>query len=61
MSDELIDCLLPVGDQETVATRLKELLGAGIDELLVGIIPLVDVEDDYERNFAQLFDLVRRL
>jgi F420-dependent oxidoreductase-like protein len=38
MSDELIDCLLPVGDQETVATRLKELLGAGIDALLVGII-----------------------
>ena len=57
MSDALIDNLVAIGDEETVAARLKDLLGAGLDELLVGLIPL----DDETAERARLFELVGRL
>jgi alkanesulfonate monooxygenase SsuD/methylene tetrahydromethanopterin reductase-like flavin-dependent oxidoreductase (luciferase family) len=54
VSDELIDNLVAIGDEDTVATRLKELLAGGLDELLVGLIPL----DDEAGERTRLFRLV---
>jgi F420-dependent oxidoreductase-like protein len=57
ISDALIDNLVAIGDEQAVAARLKELLDRGLDELLLGLIPLADEPDE----LARLFSLVGRL
>jgi F420-dependent oxidoreductase-like protein len=56
-SDALIDSLVIQGDEDAVAARLDELLGAGLDELLLTPIPLSDEAAERQR----LFGLVGRL
>jgi F420-dependent oxidoreductase-like protein len=52
LSDALIDSLVIRGDKAAVAARLHELLGAGLDELLLTPIPLSDEADERRRLFG---------
>ncbi|HEY0737878.1 MAG TPA: LLM class flavin-dependent oxidoreductase [Herpetosiphonaceae bacterium] len=56
-SDALIDSLVVMGDNDSVAVRLQELLDSGLDELLLTSAP---VGDEAEER-ARLFDLVGQL
>lgn len=38
--DALVDNLVISGNEATVAARLTELLGAGLDELIVSLVPI---------------------
>ena len=49
VSDALIDNLVVMGDEVAVETRLKELLAAGLDELLVTSFSLGDLEHERAR------------
>ena len=42
LSDALLTNLVVAGDETTVAARLRELLAAGLDELMVMLIPVAD-------------------
>ena len=57
VSDALIDNLVLMGDDEAVDRRLNDLLADGLDELLVGLIPLGDEAAERTR----LFGLVGRM
>jgi F420-dependent oxidoreductase-like protein len=46
MSDALLESLVVSGDEDTVATRLTDLLAQGLDELLVMPIAVTDVEEE---------------
>jgi F420-dependent oxidoreductase-like protein len=39
VTDELLDDLVVMGDEDAVASRLATILGRGIDELMVSLIP----------------------
>jgi hypothetical protein len=56
--DALVDTLLISGN-ETISARLRELLGAGLDELLVTLAPVSDTDGDEQQ--ARLMHLVGRL
>jgi alkanesulfonate monooxygenase SsuD/methylene tetrahydromethanopterin reductase-like flavin-dependent oxidoreductase (luciferase family) len=49
MSDALIDNLVVSGDEAAVKERLVELLGMGLDELLVMQVPVADAKGEMER------------
>jgi F420-dependent oxidoreductase-like protein len=49
VSDALIDNLVVMGDEATVATRLNELLASGLDELLLNGLPVADPSTDRTR------------
>jgi F420-dependent oxidoreductase-like protein len=49
MSDELIDNLVVSGDEAAITSRLNELLAAGLDELLVMPILVMDPTTELER------------
>ena len=57
--DALVDTLLLSGNEATVPTRLRELLGAGLDEILVTLVPVSDTAEEEQR--ARLMHLVGRL
>jgi F420-dependent oxidoreductase-like protein len=56
-SAALVEQLVAQGDEDAVARRLTELLDSGLDELLLGIVPLGDVASAR----ARLFRLVGQL
>ena len=49
MSDALIDNLVVSGDEAAVKGRLVELLGMGLDELLVMQVPVTDAEGEMQQ------------
>jgi F420-dependent oxidoreductase-like protein len=49
ISDALIDNLVISGDEAAVKGRLVELLGMGLDELMVMQVPVVDAVEEMER------------
>jgi F420-dependent oxidoreductase-like protein len=49
MTDDLIDNLVVSGDEAAIASRLTELLAAGLDELLVMPVQVVDPATELER------------
>jgi len=49
MSDALIDSLVVSGDEAAIASRLTELLAAGLDEVLVMHVPVADPEGEQAR------------
>jgi alkanesulfonate monooxygenase SsuD/methylene tetrahydromethanopterin reductase-like flavin-dependent oxidoreductase (luciferase family) len=49
VSDALIDNLVVMGDEASVATRLNELLDSGLDELLLNGLPVADPATDRTR------------
>jgi F420-dependent oxidoreductase-like protein len=42
LSDALLDDLVVSGDDQTIADRLRALLAAGLDELMVMLVPVAD-------------------
>ena len=55
--DPLIDNLVISENEATVAARLNELLGDGLDELMVSLVPVTGADDGY----ARLMHLIGRL
>jgi F420-dependent oxidoreductase-like protein len=55
--DALIDNLVISGNDATVAARLSQLLRAGLDELMISLVPIAGTGDEY----AQLMQLIGRL
>jgi hypothetical protein len=55
----LIDNLVISGNETTVAARLTELLGTGIDELMVSLVPITDAGEDEQQT--KLMHLIGRL
>ena len=49
ISDELVDSLVISGNEATVATKFTELLAAGLDELMVSLVPIKDATDELTR------------
>ena len=49
ISDALIENLVVSGDQANVKQRLVELLGMGLDELLVMQVPVSDADGEQAR------------
>ena len=47
--DALVDNLVISGNEATVAARLTELLGTGLDELMVYSVPVTGSDDEYAR------------
>ncbi len=47
LPDGLIDSLVVSGDEQTIATRLKDLLSRGLDELNVQVIPVKDEAQEW--------------
>ena len=54
ISDELVDNLVISGNEDIVAARFNELLAAGLDELMVAIVPTKDAGDDEQRLLIHL-------
>ena len=48
-SDALVDNLVVMGDEATVATRLRELIDSGLDELLLTGLPVADPAGEWLR------------
>ena len=55
--DALLDNLVVSGNEATVAARLSELLGTGLDELMTSLVPVTGADDEY----ARLMNLIGRL
>jgi alkanesulfonate monooxygenase SsuD/methylene tetrahydromethanopterin reductase-like flavin-dependent oxidoreductase (luciferase family) len=47
--DTLVDSLIVSGNEATVTERLNELLAAGLDELMVTLVPIKDAVDEMTR------------
>jgi alkanesulfonate monooxygenase SsuD/methylene tetrahydromethanopterin reductase-like flavin-dependent oxidoreductase (luciferase family) len=47
--DSLVDSLIVSGNEAIVAERLTELLAAGLDELMVTLVPIKDAVDELTR------------
>ncbi len=47
--ESLVDSLIVSGNEATVAARLTELLAAGLDELMVTLVPIKDALDELTR------------
>jgi F420-dependent oxidoreductase-like protein len=56
--DALVDSLVISGNEATVAARFTELLAAGLDELMVALVPTKDAGDDEQ---SQLMHLIGQL
>ena len=57
MTDELVNNMIISGNEDTVATSLTKLLDAGLDELMVSLVSVVD--EKYEQT--QLMRLIGQL
>ena len=57
--DALVDSLVISGNESTVAARLTELLTAGLDELMVSLVPTTGAGDDDVQT--RLMHLIGRL
>ncbi len=55
--DALVNSLVISGSESTIAARFKELLDAGLGELMVTIVPIADARDEQTR----LMHLIGRL
>jgi alkanesulfonate monooxygenase SsuD/methylene tetrahydromethanopterin reductase-like flavin-dependent oxidoreductase (luciferase family) len=58
VSDELGESLVIWGNDATVAARITELLEAGLDELMVSLVPTAGEGDDDEHT--RLMHLIGR-
>jgi F420-dependent oxidoreductase-like protein len=58
VSDALVDNLIISGNDATVVARLNELLAAGLDELMISLVPITKTGDDEQ---ALLMHLIGRL
>jgi hypothetical protein len=47
--DSLVDSLIVSGNEATVTERLNELLAAGLDELMVTLVPVINAGDELTR------------
>lgn len=54
VSDDFVERLVIWGNEATVAARLNELLAAGLDELVISLVPTADVGDDVQARLAHL-------
>ena len=59
ISDTLVDSLVISGNESIVADRLTELLTAGLDEVMVSLVPTTGAGDDDEQT--RLMQLIGRL
>jgi F420-dependent oxidoreductase-like protein len=57
VTDEFVNNMIISGNEDTVATSLTKLLDAGLDELMVSLVPVVD--EKYEQT--QLMCLIGQL
>ena len=57
VTDDLVNNIIISGNEDTVATSLTKLLAAGLDELMVGLVPVLD--EKYEQT--QLMRLIGQL
>ena len=57
VTDDLVNNMIISGNEDTVATSLTKLLAAGLDELMVSLVPVVD--EKYEQT--QLMRLIGQL
>jgi len=57
--DALVDSLVISGNESIVADRLTELLTAGLDEVMVSLVPTTGAGDDDEQT--RLMQLIGRL
>jgi F420-dependent oxidoreductase-like protein len=57
VTDDLVNNMIISGNENTVATSLSKLLAAGLDELMVSLVPVVD--EKYEQT--QLMRLIGQL
>jgi alkanesulfonate monooxygenase SsuD/methylene tetrahydromethanopterin reductase-like flavin-dependent oxidoreductase (luciferase family) len=55
--DSLVESLIVSGNEDTVAAQFTELLAAGLDELMVTLMPIKDPVDE----FTQLMHLIGQL
>jgi hypothetical protein len=58
--DALVDSLVISGDESTITARLTELLSAGLDELMVSLVPTTGADDDDDEQ-TRLMQLIGRL
>ena len=58
VSDALVDNLIISGNDGTVAARFNELLAAGLDELMISLVPITETGEDEQ---ALLMHLIGRL
>jgi F420-dependent oxidoreductase-like protein len=47
--DSLVDSLIVSGNEDTVAAQFTELLAAGLDELMVTLVPIKEAVDEFTR------------
>jgi alkanesulfonate monooxygenase SsuD/methylene tetrahydromethanopterin reductase-like flavin-dependent oxidoreductase (luciferase family) len=47
--DSLVDSLIVSGNEDTVAAQFTELLAAGLDELMVTLVPIEEAVDEFTR------------
>ena len=52
--DALVDSLIISGNESTVAARLNELLAAGLDELMVSLVPRTGGSDEEQARLMHL-------
>ena len=57
VTDEFVNNMIISGNKDTVATSLTKLLDAGLDEVMVSLVPVVD--EKYEQS--QLMRLIGQL
>ena len=57
VTDDLVNNMIISGNEDTVATSLTKLLAAGLDELMVSLVPVVD--EKYEQT--QLMRLIGQM
>lgn len=57
MTDDLVNNIIISGNEDAVATSLTKLMAAGLDELMVSLVPVVD--EKYEQ--AQLMHLIGQM
>ena len=49
ISESLVDSLIVSGNEDTVAVQFTKLLAAGLDELMVNLVPIKDAVDEFRR------------
>ena len=54
--DALVDNLVISGNESKVAARLTELLGAGLDELMIYLVPIAGTREDEAAGATSAFD-----
>ena len=57
MTDDLVNNMIISGNEDIVATSLTKLLDAGLDELMVSLVPVVDEKNEQ----TQLMRLIAQL